>query len=255
MLSRITLLTALLLIATGCGLINPPPTPTPTPPPDAWLPISPGLDARALAGDEFLGQLQALRIDPAYHHFRVHYQPGAPLRLPEWRALLPDAVAIINANFFDPQGRALGLLVSDGAAVGVPYTDRGGTFLVRDGIPAILRNPIDTNQRIEQAAQAFPMLVADGVTIYQPGAQERITRRTVIAQDATGRIILMVTPFLGATLADLSAYLPTTDLGLVHALNLDGGGSSMLFYARPGADPLFIPSIDPVPAVIAVYPR
>jgi hypothetical protein len=66
----------------------------------------------------------------------------------------------------------------------------------------------------------------------------------------------MVTPLLGITLADLSTYLVTTDMNIIHAINLDGGGSSMLYYHTPGAQsPFMLPSIDPVPAVLAVYAR
>jgi exopolysaccharide biosynthesis protein len=74
----------------------------------------------------------------------------------------------------------------------------------------------------------------------------------VIAQDTQGRILLLVTPLTGLTLADLSAYLPTTDMSIVNALNLDGGGSTMI-YARDNA--LRLASLDPVPAVLAVYAR
>ena len=42
----------------------------------------------------------------------------------------------------------------------------------------------------------------------------------------------MVTSLSGLTLLDLAEYLPTTDMNLVDALNLDGGGSSMLRCGR-----------------------
>jgi exopolysaccharide biosynthesis protein len=70
--------------------------------------------------------------------------------------------------------------------------------------------------------------------------------------DAAGRVIIMVTTGFGMGLYSLSQYLPTTDLGLVNAFNLDGGGSSMLYVA---ANDYQILSFDPVPAVLAVYPR
>jgi exopolysaccharide biosynthesis protein len=60
----------------------------------------------------------------------------------------------------------------------------------------------------------------------------------------------MATPFLGLSLAELSAYLPTTDLNIVTALNLDGGGSTMMSVNPQGFS---IPSFDPVPTILAIY--
>jgi hypothetical protein len=65
----------------------------------------------------------------------------------------------------------------------------------------------------------------------------------------------MVTPLVGMTLVELSEYLPTTDLELRTAVNLDGGGSTMLYLNVPGGIEYTLSSFDPVPAVLAVYPR
>jgi exopolysaccharide biosynthesis protein len=107
---------------------------------------------------------------------------------------------------------------------------------------------------LEQAVQAFPVLVTNGQASYTNTRGDRISRRTVVGQDSAGRIILMVTSsFVGMRLVDLSNYLPTTDLELVTAVNLDGGGSSMMAINVPS--PFQVPSFDAVPAVLAVYAR
>jgi exopolysaccharide biosynthesis protein len=93
-----------------------------------------------------------------------------------------------------------------------------------------------------------------GQRLYQASGREEITRRTVVAQDGQGRILLMATPLLGLSLDSLAQFLLDSDLGIVDALNLDGGGSTMIYVERAG-NPLTIPSLDPVPAVVAVYPR
>jgi uncharacterized protein YigE (DUF2233 family) len=83
---------------------------------------------------------------------------------------------------------------------------------------------------------------------------DRPSRRTIVGQDRAGRIILITTnSLIGMRLADLGAYLASTDLDLLNALNLDGGGSTMMVI-KTGA-PQLVPSFDPVPAVLAVYPR
>jgi len=163
-------------------------------------------------------------------------------------------VAIVNANFFSPEHTVQGLLVTDGAYHGQSYVGRGGMFQGQNGqarVRSLIQEPF-AGEALEQAVQAFPMLVLNGQTAYVASNNERATRRTVIVQDNLGRIVLLVTPLTGLSLADLSAYLPTSDMGIVNALNLDGGGSTMLF-AHDNS--LRLSSFDPVPAVLAVYAR
>ena len=108
----------------------------------------------------------------------------------------------------------LGLLVSDGITYGSPFTDRGGMFAVEKGtarVRSTLAEPY-LGEPLEQAAQAFPMLVYNGQQAYTDTAADRFTRRTVIGQDSDGRIILMATPLIGLPLLDLSAYLAATDI-------------------------------------------
>ncbi len=266
----------LCFLLTGCMLNAPPPTlaPLPDAPPDAqnappspmqstdtpaapdtWQMITPGLEQRRyIPNGNSLAELAVFRIDPALFDFRVHYRAGQPLTVGEWRANLPEAALIINANFFDPNYNITGLLIQDGQVFGWPYTDRGGMFTVTDGVPAIrsnTRQPYMTGEIIQQAVQAFPMLVIEGqaAPISDDG---RASRRTAIGMDAQGRVIIMVTPVLGLSLTELATYLPTTDMGLVNAFALDGGRSTMI--AVPGAN-YSVVSVDVIPAVLAIYPR
>jgi uncharacterized protein YigE (DUF2233 family) len=225
---------------------------------DGWQTLAPGLERRITVPEagNALSPLLALRFDPAHYTFRAVYRPGQPLNVVQWQQELPGAAAFVNANFFTPEHQILGLLVAGGAVYGSAYTDRGGTFAVLDGAPRIFANVgAALAGTPEQAVQGFPMLVMDGLQAFTSAAPDRATRRTAIGQDAQGRVVLIVTPLLGLTLRDLSAYLPTSDLGLVNAFNLDGGGSTMLFLAAPGEPEYSLPSFDPVPAVLAVYPR
>ncbi len=227
-----------------------------TSPQTDWQQIDEGLQWRRLLpdGDE-LAQLVVVRVDPSRFRFRAIYNAGKPESLSGWRRQEPEASVIINANFFDERHRALGLVVSDGEASGIAYRDRGGTFLIRNGAASIVASrsqQLPNIDAIEQAAQGFPLLVENGRQAYfADGGGER-TRRTAIGIDRRGAVLLMIAPFLGLSLADLSAYLPTTDLEIETAFNLDGGGSTMI--ALPGAD-YFQPSLERVPTTLAVYPR
>lgn len=237
----------------GATQVSPPDVPS-----AGWEALARGLERRIYLPrpNNPLVQLIALRIDPARFTFRVHYRPGQPLSLQRWQETLPSTVAFINANFFDPQNNALGLVVSDGVVYGQSFTDRGGTFGVANGEAWVRSNLLQpyNGEPLEQAAQAFPMLLVDGTASYTNSRDVDVSRRTVVAQDSSGRIIFLVTALAGLSLPELSAYLPTTDLNLVYALNLDGGGSTML-YVGAGPSPQLVHSFDAVPAVIAVYPR
>lgn len=229
------------------------PTPTPTPDPNAWHDMGEGLQHRnyRLEG-EFPAVFTLLRVDPSRYQFRVHYRAGDPLTIQQWREVLPDALAFVNANFFDEADNALGLLVADSVILNPAYTDRGGVFAIRNGQPALYPSAQHAQQAdsIEQAIQAFPMLVTDGIGDYNGDPSGAISRRTVIALDRNGQVVILVTPLLGPSLENLSRALAASDLALVTALNLDGGGSTLLY-----SEMAFVPSLDPVPAVLAVYPR
>ena len=258
-------LSLLLLVASLSGACNLPndllPTLTALPetaerPASDWLNIADGLQWRKLRpnGDE-LALLIVVRINPKKYRFRAIYRPGQPLSLSGWRELETDASVIVNANFFDTNNKALGLVVSDGALHGSAYRDRGGTFLIRKGEATVVASrsePFQSVEEIEQAVQGFPLLVEQGRQAYFAAAGGERTRRSLIGIDKHGNVLILVAPFLGLSLADLSTYLPSTDLEIDAAVNLDGGGSSMI--AIPGADYL-LPSLDPVPTILALYPR
>lgn len=246
--------------ALGCVMATRMPAPaaasTPTAEATGWRVIAPGLEQRSDRPDgNLLGELYVLRIDPNLYSFRAHYRPGAPLNLSGWQSELSGAMAFVNANFFDAQGNILGMLVADGVVHGQSFTNRGGTFLVLNSQSRLRSNIYEpyAGEPYEQAVQAFPMLLLSGQSEYNPARQEPVSRRTVVAQDQQGRVLLMVTPLFGLSLEALSAYLPTTDLGIVDALNLDGGGSTMLYVNSSPS--VRLSSFDPVPAVLAVYSR
>jgi uncharacterized protein YigE (DUF2233 family) len=259
-----SLLTFLSLL-TGC--LAPSPAAQPSLPADSptssgstgdLVRLADGVERRVLSpgGSYPFTQFTVLRLDPALIAFRVHYRPGEPLSLAGWRAALPDALGFVNANFFDPQSQVVGMLVADGAVFGGSFVGRGGMFSVQNGVPQV-RSLITTpyqGEGLEQAAQAFPMLVTDGIPNYERTAGDRASRRTIVAQDSAGRILLIATGSLfGMTLADLSTYLSGAGLDIVNALNLDGGGSTMM--AVNSTSPITIPSFDAVPAVLAFYAR
>ncbi len=236
---------------------RPPSTPTPTQAPASdWQLIANGIELQTIVPNgNRLAEMVTLRINPNSVVFRAHYRRAEPLTLNGWKELLPDALAFVNANFFTPENTVLGLLISDGVGYGQSYVDRGGTFYAEsNGRVGIRLNQSEPyrGEAWQTAVQAFPVLVADGLPAYANTRDTRGSRRTIIGIDNEGRILLMSTNGIGLGLYPLSQFLPTAEIGLVRVFNLDGGRSTMLWLQPTNYG---IASFEPVPSVLAIYPR
>lgn len=262
-------LSGLLLLAPGCTLTRatiPPPTPTPTSAPtpvsgDGWETVRPGIEqrtARVPGQGPFGAQAMIVRVDPALATFQVAYQPGDPLSLSEWRAALPGAAVIVNGGFFDEFSRALGLVVSEGQAYGQSFSGFGGMFQVTEAGPRVrsLVSEPYLGEPLWHAVQSFPMLIeAGGVLAPRGDGFDVPARRTIIAQDGAGRILLIVTPLSEVSFSAAQDWLLSADLDVRIALALDGGRSTGLALDHvEGPDDLY-PAFDRLPSVIAVFPR
>jgi exopolysaccharide biosynthesis protein len=118
----------------------------------------------------------------------------------------------------------------------------------------LAQQPYDPNEPLQSALQSFPILVKPGGELgFGPEHEDYVqARRSLIAQDQAGRILLMVAPQGNLTLHQLSAFLTDADLGIDIAINLDGGPSSGILLA--GTDEV-IPALSPLPIVITVHQR
>ena len=230
------------------------PEATATPTDSGWSVVD-GLERRELVvalPDWPIGErLVVFRLDPAAFTLRVLYTPGFPSFVSAWDR---EARLVVNGGFFDEHDAALGLLVSDGRAYGQSYAHFGGMLAMNSLGAVTLRSlaaePYQPDEALAQAVQSFPVLVAPTGATYAEEDGQR-ARRTVVAQDAGGRLVVIVAPAGGFTLAGLATWLRASDLELRLALNLDGGGSTG-YFAGPGDQ---IDSLTPVPAVIAFYKR
>ncbi len=238
--------------------LTPRPTATTRPADTGWQTIMPGVEYRELSikqGDRS-ERLRIARVDPAQTRFRVLYDPGRPQRVSEW---LNESKALlaVNGNFFDPQNRALSLVVQDGRASGAPYEGFGGMFAVAGDDVRVRWNVKEpyAGEPLTYAMQNFPMLVLPGGTPnMQIDDNGRVAPRTAVAQDRSGRIVFVVSPTPAFTLTEFGQWLAASDLDLDAALNLDGGTSSGLVL-RSGDRTLGADSWVGVPNVIVVEGR
>ncbi len=219
----------------------------------AWELLAPGLELAQLNGPNApLSQVTVLRVEPERYDFRLHYRPSQALLAASWREELPQALAIINANFYDAERRALGWLVVDSEQRAPPHARYGGAFIVRAGAVAVsLTLPEDWGD-VMQAAQGFPNLLRGGEAIARRDASV-LARRTVFAKDQRGRVVFIFVSGLGCTLAELSEWLAGAPLELNNAINMDGGGSTMLIL--PLAESAALLAREAVPAVLAIHAR
>jgi uncharacterized protein YigE (DUF2233 family) len=228
-----------------------------------WNSLAAGVQWRRLSfrtsDNRDVGAL-VVRIDPTLAQFKVIYNPGQTKLIQDWRLALPGALVVINASYFDQSLNPIGLLAVDGNVMGrsVGRSD-AGLFQVQNGSPRVrflFAEPYNNTERFDQAVQGFPVLMAQGqvAPAFDPDVAKVSARRSVIAQDAQGRILFIATPFSSVTLPDLAKWLGASGLQIDTALNLDGGNSTCLYLATGGPSE-FTLNLAPVPVVIAVYPR
>lgn len=241
----------------------PPPTPSHTattePPDTGWQLLQPGIEVRSTAVNAELGveRLVMARVVPQQVTFRVHYAPGSAQLVSTW-ADQTQATIVINGGYFTENSLTTGLLVSQGVRHGVSYGDFAGMFAVSNGMVSVrwLRSwPYNPDEVLEEALQSFPVLVKPGGVMGFPADADdgRIARRSVIAQDRLGRILLICAPRGYLSLHAFATWLATSDLELDVALNLDGGTSAGLWIAD-GPYSAQIDSLTGVPSVLTVGP-
>lgn len=155
------------------------------------------------------------------------------------------AVAAVNADFFDIWGdfHPSGLCVKNGRVVANETVDRPFIGIKKDGAPVItsVGEEPDIIKNLEQAAAGLQMLVKDGaVCDWAPLEPFGYTRhpRTAAGVTKNGKVILLEVDGRipaysnGATLLDLANWM--IKCGADRALNLDGGGSSIVYIKQNG---------------------
>jgi hypothetical protein len=231
--------------------------------PDAgWSLIQPGLERRVIDiyndQNQPVESLHIWRLDQRSFRLDVAYAER-PKSLATWQEEM-DAVIVLNGGYYSIENERYfpdGLTVVDGKASGRSFNGFGGMLAIhpsRAELRWLVEQPYDPSEKFQAALQSFPILVKPGGQLgFGPERENHVqARRTVIAQDHAGRILLMVAPQGYFTLHQLSVYLTESDLDLDIAVNLDGGGSTGILVANPRE---LIPPTRPIPFVILVHPR
>lgn len=239
---------------------NAPATPVATAQPDvddtAWSMLGDSLEFRRvrLKVGEQSGDFAILRLDPRAFRIRVAYDSAHPGRISQWAGAVKP-VALINGGYFDAQGKATALVIFDGIPQGASYEGFGGMVVVNSQgefeLRSLRQQPYDPDEPLQQAMQSSPMLIQPGGTLSELDTDEDRSRRTVIARDTNGRILLIACDWAAFTLKELATLLKGSDLELDAALNLDGGRSTGMFVNTPTMQ-FTMDSFEPVPLVLIV---
>ena len=224
-----------------------------------WTRLEPGLSYRKIAVDKkhsgtvpYL--IHVFKINPRQYDFRPLL--AAPEKYESIRRLADSegAVVAVNANFFDPTGKPLGLIIKSGKETN-PFRKISwwGVFYLEKGKPRIVHSSDWKNTKgITTAIEAGPRLVVNGKV---PRLKSEKSQKTAIGINEKGEVLLLTTLFpfdVGELARLLSRPESRGGLGCVAALNLDGGSSSQM-YARVGAFELRLPSYIGVPVGLGVF--
>jgi uncharacterized protein YigE (DUF2233 family) len=246
----------------------------------SWITLYPGLSFLrwpVQGADGPVNSLAIVRIDPERWAFRVFFNKE-PRSAEEWQRATGASV-ICNGGFYQESFAPAGRILVNGNSLG-PFKNRHmkAMFLAepKKGFEKLLKATIidlkdpDSEEIIasyDQGIQSFPVLL-------DPKGQVRVNpsnfqaSRTVVAQDRSGLIYLLITEKSSFTLFDLGNYLKALPLGFRFVLNLDGGLRSQLLirigahhYQFSGQNEtsqptrFFFPDPIKLPSVIGLFPR
>ncbi len=218
-----------------------------------WQHLAPGLDYTAL--DLEAGKLHAFKIDLKENHLAL-LSPSQPSSVKEM-GINAGALLTVNAGFFTPEGKPLGLRINNGEQLfPLKPISWWGVFYVSKTTPKLSSfNNFNLSNDIEFAIQAGPRLLVDKII---PHLKENVDNRTAIGYNQNNEVIIVVSEGAALTTVQLANILRRPEknggLGCVYALNLDGGSSTQI-YTQVGDFVLDIPSFRAVADGIAVLSR
>lgn len=174
------------------------------------------------------------------------------------------ASACINTNFFDEQGKALGLVLSRGIIHQKIHRGGGtltGIFFATPKSVGISPREGFSPDGVVEASQAGPRVLSSGVAV--PGLKESSFRTNLsgVCIDRQKRVVLyrVTSGVFGASLPLLQSLLMSPGVECEEALNFDGGGSSQLYISGsiPGHNGAVreesFPGRDEVPVALGIF--
>ncbi len=233
----------------------------------AWKPVQDGVEYRKLTLERtdasYTLELKLVRFDTRSVYPRIINSGQYDLRGSDVKNLAErsGALAMINANYFDEKGRALGYLkvaaqeINRGVSKSSLFT---GIFGVRERAPFIEHRDNFQPTLAEEALQSGPLLLNRGATLKITRGQGRHSRRALIGIDKNQRVIIGVTDaiFGGLDWLEIQELFlgPKWQIETPDLLNLDGGGSAQLYIKTKHLED-FVAGTSDIPVGIGFFRR
>jgi exopolysaccharide biosynthesis protein len=174
------------------------------------------------------------------------------------------ATVCINANFFDEQGKPLGLVVSRGIMYQKIHRGGGtltGVLVATAKQTKILHRDSFSAQGVIEGVQAGPRLISSGQPVKGLHDASLSSNLSGACLDKDNRFILyrVTSGVFGATIRQLQEVLLHPSIGCTEAINFDGGGSSQMYVNDeiPGnpehTSEEFYSGLDSVPVAIGLF--
>lgn len=207
-----------------------------------WAQIAPGIEFARVKAQRFCRGgsrgVAVVRVDPGRCRIEPfhedEYPEAAPATIEAWQIRLGVPV-VFNAGLYDEKRRHLGVFRRGGENLpGQPHNEWKGILVSgstgRDLPPATL---LDLSReadrelvpRYPNAVQSMMLFDQEGITRVR--RSDKQAPRTVVAVEATGRILVLVTEG-NYTLWETSALLMESGWRLTQAMALDGGRAANL---------------------------
>lgn len=195
--------------------------------------IPPTLSRKTIHGIEFEG----VAFDSRSHRLSVIDQargPGSLFATSQDAARQTGALLAINASFFTPEGKPLGLVVSGGARSGAWNSASSlgtGVFAENSsgGMSIFRRSSSSSASGARELIQAGPLLVMNGKRVGGLDGGKTAVRSIILTDGGTSWWIGKASPCTLAALGGALASASPAPWPVRDALNLDGGRSTDLF--------------------------
>lgn len=232
-----------------------------------WEAIDKGIGYNKIiisSGESFVRAiLKFVRLDPALVKLKILASGNSGLNggfFVRDLAEKTNAALVINGGYFDENGKPLGFLVSDGAAINKRVATNwiySGLFYVKGDKPFLVhREDFQEGIGVEQAIQAGPYLMANGSPLKEIKNLHASHFRSGIGITRDNEIFIFATDtkYSGVSWHELQQILSIPDLHCAHAMNLDGGGSTQMALSTAGKKE-YIDGTSKIPVAIGFFKK
>jgi hypothetical protein len=212
-----------------------------------WHEVSKGLETARFnfnVGAVFSSSIVLVRANLQSYHVQVIRAAEFGWKRAPVRSLcrLSGARVCINSNFFDEQGKPLGVVINRGILHSKHHRGGGTLTAVLYATPKELRiahRDSFSTLGVVEATQAGPRLLADGHAVEGIKASILSSNLSGSCIDRAGRFIVyrVASGMFGCTTLQLQELLTHPEIDCMDAINFDGGGSSQLFISNEDTGP------------------